>query len=323
MQVTIGDTSSSYPDQALNQGIISSPHFTLTQSPPIRPISPFPLHYKRKPKSTTTTTQNIAGPTTHSHQTINTTLNSTHSLRELSPQHNSNPGTIPNPEITLLTPHPNTETQPTREPTTTPPLQPLNQQIPQKQKLINTHSMTTRSKPKQLNLATTNPSISVIVPNRYSQASKDPIWRDAMDAEFNALMAAGTWELVPSDYAINIVGCKWVYRVKFLANGSIERHKTRLVAKGFHQRPVIDFSETYSPVIKPVTIRLVLSIDVSKGWKINQLDVNNAFLHGSLSEEVYMRQPQGYVDQNKPHHICCLRKSLYGLKQAPEFGINL
>lgn len=101
-----------------------------------------------------------------------------------------------------------------------------------------------------------------------------------MADEFNALIAAGVWELVPPDSSQNLVGCKWVFRVKFNPNGSVERHKARLMAKGFSQRPGIDFFETYSLVIKPVTIRLILSLAVSRGWSMNQLDVNNAFLHG-------------------------------------------
>ena len=177
--------------------------------------------------------------------------------------------------------------------------------------------MQTRSKAKILNLATKYPLNNIIVPTRHTQALQDPIWRDAMAAEFNALVTTGTWDLVPPESSKNIVGCKWIFRVKFKSDGSVERHKARLVAKGFHQRPGIDFFETYSPVIKPVTIRLVLSIAISRGWSINQLDVNNAFLHGDLSEEVFMAQPPGFVDQSQPHHICRLRKSLYGLKQAP------
>lgn len=140
--------------------------------------------------------------------------------------------------------------------------------------------MTTSSKAKLLYLVTKYPLLSVIVPTCHTQALKDPVWRVAMADEFNALIAAGVWELVPPDSSQNLVGCKWVFRVKFNPNGSVERHKARLMAKGFSQRPGIDFFETYSLVIKPVTIRLILSLAVSRGWSMNQLDVNNAFLHG-------------------------------------------
>lgn len=89
------------------------------------------------------------------------------------------------------------------------------------------------------------------------------------------------------------------------------------MAKGFHQRPGLDYNETFSPVIKPVTIRTVLTIALMHGWPLYQLDISNAFLHGSLPKLVYMMQPPGFMDPTYPHHVCRLRKSLYGLRQAP------
>ena len=138
-----------------------------------------------------------------------------------------------------------------------------------------------------------------------------------MNDEFDALLRNGTWTLVPPSPTMNIVGCKWVFRIKTNADGTINRYKARLVAKGFHQKPGVDFGETYSPMVKPTTIRTVLSIAISFGWTIHQLDVQNAFLHGSLSEDVYMAQPLGFIHPTYPHHVCKLQKTLYGLKQAP------
>lgn len=109
-----------------------------------------------------------------------------------------------------------------------------------------------------------------------------------MNEEVDPLLKNGTWSLISPSPAMNIVGCKWVFRIKKMVDGTIERYKTHLVAKGFHQQLGIDFSETYSPVIKPITIRTVLSIAVFAGWAIHQVDVSNTFLHGSLQETVYM-----------------------------------
>ena len=130
-------------------------------------------------------------------------------------------------------------------------------------------------------------------------------------------MRSRTWHLVPPARGRNIIDCKWVYRIKRKATREIDRYKTRLVAKGFKQRYGIDYEDTFSPVIKAATIRLVLSVAVSRGWSLRQLDVQNAFLHGVLEEEVYMRQPLGFEDSSKPNYLCRLDKALYGLKHAP------
>jgi hypothetical protein len=184
------------------------------------------------------------------------------------------------------------------------------------------HRMTTRSmnniyKPKTSFVVTKYPLPPSLEPTSVTEALTDSRWRDAMSSELTALMRHNTWQLVPPPADCNIVGCKWVFRIKRHADGSIDRFKARLVAKGFNQRPGLDYKETFSPVVKPVTIRTVLTLAVMYGWSLRQLDVNNAFLHGHLTEKVYMKQPPGFTSPEHPNHICCLTKAIYGLKQAP------
>ncbi|XP_019190535.1 PREDICTED: uncharacterized protein LOC109184994 [Ipomoea nil] len=138
-----------------------------------------------------------------------------------------------------------------------------------------------------------------------------------MDQEFNALLHNNTWRLVPPEPHMNIIGCKWVFCTKRIADGSVERYKARFVAKGFNQVAGEDFFDTFSPVVKPTTVRMLFSLAVSNSWTLHQLDVHNAFLNGHLAETVYMKQLPGYEDPAHPGHVCHLQRSLYGLKQAP------
>ncbi|VVA31716.1 PREDICTED: Retrovirus-related Pol poly from [Prunus dulcis] len=154
-------------------------------------------------------------------------------------------------------------------------------------------------------------------PRFFKEANSEPEWQQAMVEEIEALTVQGTWIFVPRPSGKNVVGCKWIYKVKRNADGSIARHKARLVAQGFSQEPGIDFEETFSPVVLHTTVRIILSLAASNKWPLRQLDVKNAFLHGELQEEVYMRQPLGFEDVEHPDFVCRLQKSLYGLKQAP------
>ena len=168
-----------------------------------------------------------------------------------------------------------------------------------------------------LTATTGNTPLKPYIPKTVAEALRDPNWRKAMCDEINAQLRNGTSELVPPVPSQNVVGCKWVFTIKYLPNGEIDRYKARLVAKGFHQQHGLDFTETFSLVIKSTTIRSVLHVAVTKGWPIRQINVNNAFLQGTLDDEVYVAQPPGFIDQDLPHHVCHLRKDLYGLKQAP------
>ena len=138
-----------------------------------------------------------------------------------------------------------------------------------------------------------------------------------MQEEFDALTLNKTWRLVPAPPGTNIVSGKWIFCHKYNPDGSLSRHKVRWVVRGFSQQPGVDFDETFSPVVKPATIRIVLSLATTNSWPIHQLDVKNAFLHGHLDEVVYSQHPSGFIDPNHPTHVCRLLKSLYGLKQAP------
>ncbi|KAK9184805.1 hypothetical protein WN943_025156 [Citrus x changshan-huyou] len=154
-------------------------------------------------------------------------------------------------------------------------------------------------------------------PTSVSKALSDPMWYKVMQEEYLALTTNHTWDLVLPATPVKIVGNKWVFRIKYNSDGSVSRYKVRLVAKGFHQTHGVDYTETFSPVVKSSTIRVILSLAMLHHWVIRQVDVNNAFLNGILIEDVYMAQPQGFVDSTKPNHVCKLNKALYGLKQAP------
>ncbi|GJU68746.1 ribonuclease H-like domain-containing protein [Tanacetum coccineum] len=134
--------------------------------------------------------------------------------------------------------------------------------------------------------------------------------------EYNALIKNGTWILVPKPPNVNVVRSMWLFQHKYHADGSLSRYKACLVANGRNQQYGVDCSDTFSLVVKPATIRTVLSLALARNWPVHQLDVKNAFFNGDLSETVYMYHPQGFVDSHFPHHVCRLQRSLYGLKQA-------
>ncbi|KAG9449460.1 hypothetical protein H6P81_009425 [Aristolochia fimbriata] len=157
-----------------------------------------------------------------------------------------------------------------------------------------THPMTTRSMTKSL-------------PPRTFFTSKHPLPNPEPPSVPTCYSQAGR----------RAIGSKWVFRVKTKPDGNIDRYKARLVAKGFNQREGQDYFETFSLVVKPVTISTVLTLAVGHNWSIRQLDVNNAFLNDNLDEEVYMVQPFGFLDKTHPDAVCRLHKSLYGLNQSP------
>jgi hypothetical protein len=154
-------------------------------------------------------------------------------------------------------------------------------------------------------------------PYMVKEALSSPNMKVAVVDEYIALMRNKTGTLVPLVFWRNVIDCKWGFKLKYKADGTVDYHKARLVAKGFKQRLAIDYDDTFNPVVKPTTMWLVLSLAVSYGWVLHQLDVQNMFLHDILEEEVYMKQPSGFVNPDFLSHHCKLDKALYGLKQAP------
>nr|GEU94278.1 ribonuclease H-like domain-containing protein [Tanacetum cinerariifolium] len=155
------------------------------------------------------------------------------------------------------------------------------------------------------------------LPRSYKEAFNDPNWQNAMFDEYNALIKNKTWTSVSRPEGANIVRYMWLFRHKFLADGTLSRYKARLVANGSTQIEGVDVDETFSLVVKLATIWTVLSLAISRHWHVHQLDVKNAFLHGDLAETIYMHKPLGFHDLEHPNYVCLLQQSLYGLKQAP------
>ncbi|CAM8985316.1 unnamed protein product [Rhodiola kirilowii] len=139
-----------------------------------------------------------------------------------------------------------------------------------------------------------------------------------MNKEISTLEVNHTWIITDLPSNQPLTDCKWIFRIKLKSDGTIERYKARLVAKGFTQIEGLDYNETFAPVAKMTTVRCLLAVAIIRSWPIFQLDVDNAFLHGSLDEDVYMKLPPGYFKyEREAGKVCKLTKSLYGLKQAP------
>ncbi|KAL0348613.1 UNVERIFIED_CONTAM: Retrovirus-related Pol polyprotein from transposon RE1 [Sesamum angustifolium] len=139
-------------------------------------------------------------------------------------------------------------------------------------------------------------------PSNYLQAKGCKEWEDAMSQELSALERNNTWEVVTLPKGKKAIGSKWVFKIKLKADGSIDRYKARLVAKGYNQVEGVDYVDRFSPVAKAVTVRIFLAVASSHGWPIHQVDINNAFLHGFLDEDIYMHAPDGYHVQ--PGQVC-------------------
>ena len=168
----------------------------------------------------------------------------------------------------------------------------------------------------RVNVTSQNPKEPKSIEEAVSGPEKSK-WEKAMEVEMQSLEENSVWDLVELPEGKRAIGNKWVYKVKTGADGLIERYKARLVAQGFSQKYGDDYDETFCPVVRLESLRVLIALAVQYGLKLHQVDVTTAFLNGELEEEVYMRQPEGFITQGKEHMVCKLNKSIYGLKQSP------
>jgi hypothetical protein len=159
-------------------------------------------------------------------------------------------------------------------------------------------------------------------PVTYDEAAKFNTWRKAMDNEIQAIERNNTWELTELPTGAKVIGVKWIYKTKVNEKGEIEKHKARLVAKGYSKKYGIDYKEVFAPVARWDTIRCILAMAALREWNVFQSDVKSAFLHGELTETVYVEQPLGYVKKGTENKVYKLHKALYGSKQAPRAWYN-
>ena len=162
-------------------------------------------------------------------------------------------------------------------------------------------------------------AVGIDDPRSYREAINGPnstLWKTAADVEMESVLKNETWELVDLPPGKNAIGSKWVFKTKMNADGSVNKYKARLVAQGYAQQHGIDYEETFAPVVKYVSLRTVLAIANQCNMELHQMDVNSAYLNGDIDAEIYMRQPEGYIDPDNPEKLCRLRKGLYGLKQG-------
>ncbi|KAL0641376.1 hypothetical protein Bca4012_103818 [Brassica carinata] len=155
------------------------------------------------------------------------------------------------------------------------------------------------------------------IPRTYEEAMEDKEWRDSVADEADAMSKNGTWYESELPQGKKAVSCKWIFTIKYRPDGTVDRKKTRLVARGFTQTYGEDYIDTFAPAAKLHTIRIILSIATNLEWGLWQMDVKNAFLQGELEDEVYMQPPPGLESIVKPGNVLRLKKAIYGLKQSP------
>jgi len=141
-------------------------------------------------------------------------------------------------------------------------------------------------------------------PSSFEEAVKQPVWVDAMVEEYDSIIQNSVWDVVPRPQDKSVVSSRWLYKVKQVADGSVEKHKARFVSRGFSQAEGIDYDETFVLVARYSFIRSMLALSAQMGWKIHQMDVKTAFLNGKIEEEVYIKQPEGFKAFDRESHVC-------------------
>jgi hypothetical protein len=154
-------------------------------------------------------------------------------------------------------------------------------------------------------------------PTFFEESIQRKEWVDAMTEEYQSIMKNEVWEIVPRPRNKDVVSSKWLFKIKHVADGSIEKYKARFVSHGFSQKEGIEYEETFAHVARYTSIRTIIALATKMKWKLHQMDVKTTFLNGVIEEEVYIEKPQGFEVEYRRSHVCRLKKALYGLKQAP------
>jgi hypothetical protein len=151
-------------------------------------------------------------------------------------------------------------------------------------------------------------------PYFHGEAFGEQVWKDVMTEEYQSILKNDVWDVFPRPEGNSVVTSKWIYKIKHVVDGSIEKYKAIFMAKWFSQVEGVDYDEMFSPVAQYISIRSIIALAASMGWKLHQMDVKTTFLNDEIEEEFYIEHPEGFVVRNKRSHVCRLKKSIYGLK---------
>jgi hypothetical protein len=163
--------------------------------------------------------------------------------------------------------------------------------------------------------------VIILEPSTFVEASKHQVWKDVMIEEYDYILKNDVWTVVPRPHGKSVVTSKWLYKIKHAADGNVEKYKARFVARGFSQKEGIDYNEIFAPVARYSSIRIIISLAAVFGWKLHQMDVKTAFLNDEVEQEVYIKQPEGFVIHDKRSHVCKLKKDMYRLNKLQELGM--